>query len=1172
MKRKIFHIRMFKIISIAAFLFIFTSPSFSTEVGEPLRISSHEYGFFSGDYYTWATVRGIGETIEIFVENAIWDSSIVDTSYDLPSNYLTALEPDGQGGLYIGTSSGLAHFDGTSFTNLSDGLSDDVIGLSYDVLSSVLWIATPKGLYKYTDGIFSLVFKDKGALPLTATKAENSIVWFGTALGLYKWNDLADTVIFYPSVDTLNSPVSDVINDIELDASGNPWFATNKGIGYLDTTWKVISSLHNLISDNVSDLTLTDDGIWVCTDKGLAFYVNDTTYSNYERKNSGLTTNTVRKVKVNDSVRWIATGDGMFSFQGDYTWKHFGMDHTNYLESHTTDTLNSLDIRDIAFINDGVYAATSWGLTCYKPSNGTWETWRGPYTDKTVYADSALVAAVLDVWDSKTPGLDSTHYFYNGVAQALDVIPGGDTLGIYDEITRLFGDISDVDRNGKVTVFLLDIRDYWDDAAGALDGLGDLTFDGFFDTRNLFSIEPTMRKDLLYIDARRQSQVEIEMALANTLTRHILYNNDPNEQIWLTEGLGMLAEIFTGYIDQNVGFKGFDNLNYSCKNSILSWQAGNPYLDKQFSEMLLLFMAEQYQSGNDGGIDIVLDIACNSSQQGIDAFNTALSNFSSEDTFSDIFFNLGVTAVIEQQKASTMPDHPRYGFSYHTIGSITDYNTIYWGKNKQDDPPYKGDLPQWSSRIFNGRRLWAEALEKFRYVNFNGADNNHFRVALLLNKGTKPDTSTIVIEIPLDENYEATVALLDTLDAGGFKTYSVFYVSDFGDGSGVTQMVMSQDIVSPDAFGGIKVGVAQNPLEEKLLDLYVASYEPLCKDVGDATFIDDGGDVLVISAIDTITIPMAKLLEDESSGDKLVPYTFTYDDSTYHDTLNVSTYYMYHAEYTIKADGNYTISVAGQDISGNGTTSNATNITVSSVGDLAKTIVHSSGEFSIDFAEGSVQGVHTIVVAPVAETDIAKNLSKSMSTLDIGFINPKSGYVSLSNIYKVGPGNLFLNKPITVRFAFDISSISTEDRQYVGVYRNVNGNWIYVPTRIRVDGFIEAETKHLGIFQLQKGIIAVEHSTLPREYALHQNYPNPFNPTTKIKFDLPEDAVVTVKVYNMLGNVVSVISKSRHFPAGYHSVSWDGTNTFGKSVSSGIYYYTVKAGQFTDTKKMVLVR
>ncbi|MCK4447768.1 MAG: T9SS type A sorting domain-containing protein, partial [Candidatus Marinimicrobia bacterium] len=117
-----------------------------------------------------------------------------------------------------------------------------------------------------------------------------------------------------------------------------------------------------------------------------------------------------------------------------------------------------------------------------------------------------------------------------------------------------------------------------------------------------------------------------------------------------------------------------------------------------------------------------------------------------------------------------------------------------------------------------------------------------------------------------------------------------------------------------------------------------------------------------------------------------------------------------------------------------------------------------------------------------------------------------------------------------------------------------------------------AETDHLGIFQIQKGIEVVDQSILPREYALHQNYPNPFNPSSHIRFDLPRDANVTIQIYNILGELVSEIAKDCHYSAGYHSVIWDGTNSFGKTVSSSIYYYSIKAGHFTATKKMILVR
>lgn len=1181
MKKKSAKIVRINFVSICLSLLFVISSAHSSEIGEPLEILSHDYGFFSGDYYSWSTCRGIGETVEIFVENAVWDSSIVDSSYELPSNSITSLISDGSGGIYIGTANGLAHFDGTSFTDYSGSLSKNVIDMSLDG-SGTLWIGTASGLYKYSSSV-SLLYFDKD---ITAIKAgAGSTLWVGTSEGLYRGDTSDSTWTAFPFVDTLNSPVSDVINDIEIDSDGNPWLATDKGISYLDSqgSWQVISSIENLISDNVFDLSLATNGIWAGTDKGLAFYTNDTTFANYSRTNSGLTTNTIRKVKLDaDGTRWIATGDGLFRFLDTYDWWHFGMDHTNYLEAHTTDTLNSLDLRDIALEGDDVYLATSWGLAKHNSSDGSWETWRGPYTDATVYADSALVAAVLQAWDEQTPGLDTSHYFYNGIASTLGINPGGDTLGIYDEVTTLFGDVSDVDENGKVTLFLLDIRDYWDDADDALDGLGDLTFDGYFLEQNLYSVEPTMRKDLLYIDIRRQSQVEVEMALAKTLTRHILYNGDPDEAIWVTEGFGMLSEILSGYVDQSVGFKGFDKLNYPCQNSMLTWESTNPYGDQQLSEMLLLFVAEKYQSGDDGGLGIILEIAGNFSEQGFDAFNTALANFGSTDTFSDLFFNLGITATIEADLdyQDIEDDHPEYSFAYHTISSVQNYNTIYWGFAGKATGPYLCGLPEWSSRRYGGWTMFKKDMNEFGLLQFNGADDNHFRAALIFNPGGfLSNTNSIVHEIQLHQSSENIIAFLDSLnmsvDGSDIKSYYIFFISDQGDGSGITQMVFSHDVVSPDIFGGIKIGVAQNPIEEKLIDLYVTSYEPLCKDVGDAAFVDDGGVVSVISAADTTIVPMDKHLEDESNYEFTYDYTYPdsiYPDSTSTHTATASEFYMYHAEYTIPADGNYTIVVSGQDVSGNDATSNTTSITVASIGSEAKMIAHSSDNFSIDFSEGSVQGSHTVVIAPAEENGTATGLSRSVMFADAGFVERGPDSTPLTVAYKVGPGQMLLNNPATVRFSFDISSIPPEDQPYVGIFHYTNGRWRALPTHINPGGYLEAETDRLGSFQVQRGSAAVEQSVMPREYALYQNYPNPFNPATAIRYDLPKDGNVSIYVYNVLGQVVSVLLEDSYHPAGYHSLEWNGTNSMGKQVASGLYFYTIRAGSFTATKQMMLVR
>jgi len=96
-------------------------------------------------------------------------------------------------------------------------------------------------------------------------------------------------------------------------------------------------------------------------------------------------------------------------------------------------------------------------------------------------------------------------------------------------------------------------------------------------------------------------------------------------------------------------------------------------------------------------------------------------------------------------------------------------------------------------------------------------------------------------------------------------------------------------------------------------------------------------------------------------------------------------------------------------------------------------------------------------------------------------------------------------------------------------------------------------------------------SGLPTEYALAQNYPNPFNPTTDINFSLPVDSKVSLEVYNVLGQRVTSLVDGQ-LPAGNHTVTWDGTNSDGGQVSSGVYFYRISAEQFSETKKMMLLK
>jgi hypothetical protein len=97
-----------------------------------------------------------------------------------------------------------------------------------------------------------------------------------------------------------------------------------------------------------------------------------------------------------------------------------------------------------------------------------------------------------------------------------------------------------------------------------------------------------------------------------------------------------------------------------------------------------------------------------------------------------------------------------------------------------------------------------------------------------------------------------------------------------------------------------------------------------------------------------------------------------------------------------------------------------------------------------------------------------------------------------------------------------------------------------------------------------------EPSSVARGFSLRQNYPNPFNPETAIRFSLPFTCDASIAIYNILGERVRIFERS--YPAGTHTLTWDGKNSSGEDVASGIYFYRLVAKDYQDTKKMVLVR
>ena len=94
---------------------------------------------------------------------------------------------------------------------------------------------------------------------------------------------------------------------------------------------------------------------------------------------------------------------------------------------------------------------------------------------------------------------------------------------------------------------------------------------------------------------------------------------------------------------------------------------------------------------------------------------------------------------------------------------------------------------------------------------------------------------------------------------------------------------------------------------------------------------------------------------------------------------------------------------------------------------------------------------------------------------------------------------------------------------------------------------------------------------VPEVYALHQNYPNPFNPTTQIRYDLPEESYVNINIYDLMGRKIKSLINTHQDP-GYRLIQWDATSDLGQPVSAGMYIYMIQAGEFRQTRKMVLLK
>ena len=134
--------------------------------------------------------------------------------------------------------------------------------------------------------------------------------------------------------------------------------------------------------------------------------------------------------------------------------------------------------------------------------------------------------------------------------------------------------------------------------------------------------------------------------------------------------------------------------------------------------------------------------------------------------------------------------------------------------------------------------------------------------------------------------------------------------------------------------------------------------------------------------------------------------------------------------------------------------------------------------------------------------------------------------------------------------------------------------WVDITTSLNTTtNVICGLTSSLSPFVIGAGsVTAVGDGTQPRAFALRQNVPNPFNPITTISYDVPAGgAHVSLRIYDTAGRLVRILVDEQR-PAGSHDITWDGRNGAGSLVSSGVYFYKMVSGTFSESRRMVLLK
>ena len=756
-----------------------------------------------------------------------------------------------------------------------------------------------------------------------------------------------------------------------------------------------------------------------------------------------------------------------------------------------------------------------------------------------------------------------------------------------DELTSKYGTT-----NGNFSIVLYDISDEF--GKGSNDTNSSLFTHGYFSINETEDVGLN-EGDILYLDIFPQKiyndsaaipdKSTMYNALIHEFTKMLITTNEPEEEVWLKEGLAYFEQ--KRVLGETKFFGNGTNPGTPAANQLTYISFSKKNRSDQHNVFLFLnYLFEKYSGST--GWEIIDELATNGFQ-GIEAVDQALVAMDpGNPTTKEVFLDYATACFLDVPNSLGVYNGKYNMDNVDLYGAPSSKNAAALKFEGNKPPPYTiREIPPWSfgfyliegfsvSLLDNSVAFKSALLQPNDDLVFDGYNGIDFKVNKIMLKngftenmdplyevaefemdpengrGILPVSTTTIPDVNFEFKYvdgNCTDGVSTTqseccTENGGIWSGSVCDGSTaawvWSGNKNIVLIVAKVDDTQPPASYDCVVTnittpqdfsdfyVLQNHGIYNFLDLYVTSQRPIYDEFG-----IEGPKIQIASEFDTTYVLLGSVTSPSS------------------DLI------LYYSPFALGGWPNYTLTYAGMDQSGNPVDGDVVHVTTTyTTSSMGKTISSSNHDVGLTIYDSESTNSQFIYI------------ENSALIHQPGFIFDTPGISPMTPVSYFGPGGYTPINP--VKIAFDLGDL---EQNSVKIYHMTPDGWSNIGGTVS-DGQIRTYADHLGYFLLASGENHPPEQTLnsiPDHIGLDQNYPNPFNPITTIGFSIPNDQYVVLTIFNLNGQHIRTIAEG-YYTAGEYSVMWDGLTKGGIMAPTGVYFARLSTDNYTQMIKMVLMK